>query len=354
MADEQPAAKARGATHRLCAAPPPSPIPLPEGLAPARLRAIRVVKKKWVNGTILHYHFLDGPGWNWPEAQKDAVRWAFGVWKGLGIGLEFIETPDPSEAELRIGFDQSDGSWSFVGTDGLKYEDRGRTMNFGWDLTGAWGRATALHEIGHALGMPHEHQNPMAGIKWNEARVYEHFSRPPNSWDAETIRRNILRKLDPTEVEGSGWDPESIMHYPFEAGLILAPAPYDQGTPDNTELSAHDGQWAIRFYPPQQNAASIGVMDLRPLAAASGDQRDFLFEPPATRDYTIRIVGKSDCKIVVFVERDGEPRHHEAEDDSGTPDNAIITTKLVKGQRYLIRVRTHYAEAKSGLALLIL
>ena len=44
-----------------------------------------------------------------------------------------------------------------------------RTMNFGWALTTAYGHDTALHEIGHTLGLEHEHQNPNAGISWNRA-----------------------------------------------------------------------------------------------------------------------------------------------------------------------------------------
>ena len=37
------------------------------------------------------------------------------------------------------------------------------------------------------------------------------------------VKRNILRKLDPTEVEGSPWDQTSIMHYAFPGGLIKDP-----------------------------------------------------------------------------------------------------------------------------------
>src|SRR5262249_13757272 len=113
-----------------------------------------------------------------------------------------------------------DGSWSYIGTDILKYQDLGRTMNYGWDLTTIWGHATALHEIGHTLGLPHEHQNPGAGIVWNEPKVYAYFSGPPDNWDHDTIFSNIIKKLRESDVEGSRWDPQSIMHYPFEPGLI--------------------------------------------------------------------------------------------------------------------------------------
>jgi hypothetical protein len=144
------------------------------------------------------------------------------------------------------------------------------------------------------------------------------------------------------------------MQYPFPPALIAAPPPYNQtGIPDNTELSAQDIAWIRRFYPPLSPAAPIGVMDLHPLAAETGAQRDFVFEPTATRDYTIRTIGEADTKLVLFTERGGEPRYIAARDDSGTPDNAQITVKLVKGHRYIVRARTHFAEEGKDHGLVI-
>ena len=188
------------------------------GLNPHRESLIRYVEKKWANYTVLHFHFMDSPAhWRGSSTQKDAVRKAFSEWKDLGIGLEFEEVQDAEEAEIRIGFERGGGSWSYVGRDNIIHavDPAERTMNFGWDLTTPYGADTALHEIGHAIGFPHEHQNPNSGIKWNEAKVNEYFSGPPNNWTPDKIRWNILRKLNAGEVDGSVWDKDSIMHYGF-------------------------------------------------------------------------------------------------------------------------------------------
>lgn len=341
--------------HSLCTQPREIPVVLPPDLAPLRERAIRLFGKKWVSGTILHYHFLEHPGWTWSANQKDAVRKAFDRWKSLGIGLFFMETADVSEAEIRIGFDQSDGSWSYVGTDILEYEDHGRTMNFGWDLTDDWGGATALHEIGHALGLEHEHQSPNAGLVWDEEAVYAAFSRPPNSWSRDQIFHNIINKLAVSGTQGSAWDARSIMEYPFDPGLIRSPHPYDvKGIPPNYGLSPDDVVWVKRFYPPSSAPSPIAAMQMVRLDAGPGDQADFVFEPQATRNYAIQLLGESDCKVILFEERDGGPRHLAGQDDSGSDSNARIEIKLVKGRRYLIRVRVHYINSPDGAGLVII
>jgi hypothetical protein len=59
--------------------------------------------------------------------------------------------------------------------------------------------------------------------------VYAALAKPPNRWDHDTTFNNIIRKIDAALVEGSNWDPNSVMHYPFEPGLIKEPAQFRQG-----------------------------------------------------------------------------------------------------------------------------
>jgi hypothetical protein len=63
-----------------------------------------------MNGTVLHYSFFQGNShFAVPKVQADAVRNAFAEWKATGIGLEFTEVNQLSEAEVRIGYSTSDG-----------------------------------------------------------------------------------------------------------------------------------------------------------------------------------------------------------------------------------------------------
>ncbi|PWG12770.1 hypothetical protein DF268_14905 [Streptomyces sp. V2] len=325
------------------------------GLAAERLGALMSGRRIWVNGTVLHYCFFDsenaGTGgsrrvsWAGGEAQREVVRDCFREWQDLGIGVTFAEVADRSEAEVRIGFEESDGSWSAVGREALLAGLHERTMNFGWDLTAPGERATALHQIGHALGMQHEHQSPYAGIHWDEEAVYADLAGPPNHWSRERTYVNILRKLDATEVNGTVWDPQSVMEYPFPAGLILEPEQFRQGVHPPGALSTLDKEFVQRWYPPPLSPRPAALVPFRsaPLSLAPGEQADFTLEPPETRDYRLAAFGDCDAVVIVFEEREGEPRFLAGDDDGGTAGNASLRVRLVKGRRYFVRMRLYSA-----------
>ena len=341
-------------------------IPLPERkfepeVSPNRERMILVTSKKWVNGTKLKYYFFNGPSdgspssWKGTSAQKNTVIQAFKIWKDLGIGLEFEETNDKNEAQVRIGFKRGDGAWSYVGRDiiDIASSPNERTMNFGWDISNDID--TALHEIGHTLGAPHEHQNPNAGIIWDEPAVYEALAGPPNRWDRQTTFYNIIRKIPSDEVQGSTHDPDSIMHYPFEAGLILEPAAFRRGINPPGGLSSKDKEFVKKFYPPliasDYIELKISVSQLFNIPA--GEQKNFRFKPTVSRRYTIETFGRMDTLMVLFEKAAGEEILLAGDDDSGTGLNSKIQLRLIQGREYIIRVRLYYAEVAGSGSLMV-
>jgi hypothetical protein len=348
----------KGGPVQVCELPPIPDRPLPAELGPGRMSLIRMVEKKWVNGTVLHFHFLDSPAsWRGPKKQKQAVRDAFQEWKDLGIGLSFVEVDDPADAEVRIAF-QRGSSWSYVGRDciDLVSDAHDRTMNFGWDLTTLYGHDTALHEIGHALGFPHEHQNPKAGMVWDEEAVYTEFAGPPNSWSRDKTFYNIIRKLDLAEVEGSDWDKDSVMHYQFDAGLILVPEMY-KTLPliPKPGLSPLDIDRVQHFYPALEEAPlpKLEPFVSRQVTIGAGEQLDFAIDPPESRNYVIQTFGAFDSVMVLFDETDGSPLYVQGDDDSGTDYNARIESRLVRGRKYVLRLRLYFAHVSGQGALMM-
>ncbi len=339
---------------------------------PFRVELIHILDKKWVNGTILHYYFFDKDTdgtnvrftdgssewrtWTTTEEEKAIVRNAFKLWKDIGLGLEFREVDSREEAEIRIGFMRGDGAWSYVGRDiiDLNIGRNNRTMNFGWDLTRHPREIdTAIHEIGHTLGFPHEHQNPNAGIVWDEEAVYDALAAPPNNWSRETTYFNIIRKLPADSVMGSTWDPDSVMHYPFGPGLIIEPENFRGGVSPAPGLSEKDKSWALAFYPTiEEEATPLYVVESVKLTMEPGGQKNFVIQPLASRRYTIRTFGNADTVIVLFEEIEGELVFVAGSDDSAKDDNAEISIRLRKGTKYVLRIRLYFEDNAGETAVM--
>lgn len=155
----------------------------------------------------------------------------------VGLTIKFVD--DPSSALIRIGFNSLDGAWSLLGTE-CKQEQTEPTMNLGW-----FDVATTMHEFGHALGLIHEHQNPRGNaILWNEQKVYK-WASSTQGWDKETTYTNIIERSSISEINGSDFDPDSIMLYFFPAELTTN----NKGTKQNLRLSGYDVEYLANTYP---------------------------------------------------------------------------------------------------------
>lgn len=322
-----------------------------------RLRLISLISKMWVNGTDLTYFFFKDLARRGDSEQEQAVRDAFNTWKQVGIGLTFREVDNAADAIIKISFDHNDGSWSYVGRDCIQHaaDPSKPTTNFGWDLTTSYGKDTALHELGHVLGFPHEHQNPRAGIVWDEEKIYASFGGPPNNWSREEIHWNIIRKIPENTVDGSSWDKNSIMHYQFKAGLIKEPSEF-QTIPliPSEGLSSVDKETVKRFYPPQySNLPELRAFESQKFTIAAGEQIDYIIKPSVSRKYIVQTFGEIDTIMVLFEVRNGIQEFIAGDDDSGHDYNAKITIRLHRNREYIIRSRLYYSTSQGNASIMV-
>ena len=163
----------------------------------------------------------------------------------VNLKFKFVEDKN-KDADIRISFADQDASWSLVGTDSKHFsaKQQGASMNLGWFDVG-----TYIHEFGHAIGMIHEHQNDSqggdaGGIKWNKPRLYS-YMESTQGWDKEQVDINVIGKYKSEQLNGSKFDPLSVMLYFFPAKLTTN----NRGTRQNFSLSGIDTQWISKIYP---------------------------------------------------------------------------------------------------------
>ena len=201
---------------------------------------------KWKSGDRITVAFAEGD-----ERLRKRVREVAERWTAPGMAnlrLLFQDKADPdADADIRIWFVQGDGSWSTVGTTCRQVPRGQATMNFGWigvDSDEEELRSVVLHEFGHALGLIHEHQNPLGGIVWNRDAVIRDLSGPPNNWSLAEIEFNVLKPADPQDINATAMDENSIMMYPIPAAWTET----GFSTGFNSDLSPNDKQFIRKQY----------------------------------------------------------------------------------------------------------
>jgi hypothetical protein len=218
-----------------------NPINDPESDELSDLKAVVIVSKLWQPGRTLRIRFMGGD----PVVQQKVERFATEWTKQIGIKFRFGTDED---AEIRIAF-QPNGSWSYMGTDCLLAPKNRQTMNFGWlvpDSPDDEYSRVVVHEFGHALGMPHEHQNPAAGIPWAKETVYRYYMGPPNNWTKAQVDNNLFARYDESLTKHTDFDEESIMLYPIPREFVTDEN-YVVGM--NRKLSDKDIEFMSKIYP---------------------------------------------------------------------------------------------------------
>lgn len=195
-------------------------------------------RRRWRNGRELHVAFLEGT----PSIHRKVAFYAQQWCEYANISLLFDNHP---QAEIRIAFQPTLGTWSAVGTSALTVSDSYPTMNFSWLIPTPFEEEVishaVLHEFGHALGLIHEHQSPKGGIQWNRAVVLQAHANYSEEW----VEHNIFKRYRFWQTQYTKFDPYSIMVYRIPPTWTLN----GYETPINVTLSQTDKDFVARCYP---------------------------------------------------------------------------------------------------------
>lgn len=194
------------------------------------------------NTIVLRVSFLGGTVKQRAAVKRIAPEWS----KHANVRFEFVEV---GRADIRVGFDPNDGNWSRIGSSAIYFPSYQKTMNLA--IRGEYDRdRIILHEFGHALGLKHEHQNPAIRIPWNETAIINELKRT-QGWSEETIRHNVINRLNVSETNFSAFDPNSIMIYRIPNRWTLNNFESDY----NSTLSTNDKRFIGTLY--KKNAPPI-------------------------------------------------------------------------------------------------
>lgn len=149
---------------------------------------------------------------------------------------------------IRISF-RSGGYWSCLGTDCLGVPKRQQTMNlesFTVNTPDSEWERVVLHEFGHALGCPHEHQRREIINELDKAKV-ESWLMQSQGWSRDEVDQQVFVPLEESSFMSpySPPDETSIMCYQFSGSVTKNGQPVLGG---NT-FSKMDKDFFSRIYP---------------------------------------------------------------------------------------------------------
>jgi Bacterial pre-peptidase C-terminal domain len=172
---------------------------------------------------------------------------------------------------------------------------------------------------------------------------------PPNFWNEEQIRHNVLRKYAADQVNGTSFDKDSIMLYFFPKEWTLNGV----ATKENEVLSATDKLFiaGAKMYPGRgtgpvdATVLKVGAARTNGEIGKSGEEDLYSFNVSTGGRYVVDTRGTTDVVMKLFGPN-GRTNLIKEDDDSGIGSNALISANLIPGE-YFVQIR-HFNPSRTG------